>query len=213
MTGSKSNDKDSKYLTKSPRSNSSISSASSTVSSANTSPKIGAKSRGSRRTSTSVTSSELKKRFKEKLRDKLRAGSTGKEEEELLGTDIVLDSGSQKSYIQLTNPIRGDPHSPLPETSGNLRHSLAYSRCSVIRSAGATSEDNSTQIDHDRYLENNVSFFANHHNLHSTQHDIHLQDKPVDFSPKNKYVGNSKNSGNVSGPSGFEMVLNYTMVA
>lgn len=161
-----------------------------------------------------MTSSELQKRFKEKLRDKLRGGCCGKEDE----VDIVMDTGSQKSYIQLMNPVRGDPHYQLPENGGDLRNSATYSRCSVIRSATSACDEHEhlpPQLDQDRYLENNVSFFSNHH-LNHNHHSMHLQEKPVDFSPKNKFAttgsGNS-GGGNGSGPNGFEMVLNYTMVA
>lgn len=194
-------------MTKSPRSNSSISSASSTISTS-------AKRRGGRRPSPSVTTNELQKRFKEKLRDKLRGGQCVKEEE-LHAADIVMDSSSQKSYIQLMSPIRPDqPHPQLAEHGDNsICHQASYSRCSVIRSASDASP--SHIIDHqDRYSDNNVAFFQNHHHHH--HHQLHLQDKPVDFSPKNKFSasnGNTSGGANSGSANGFEMVLNYTMVA
>lgn len=133
-----------------------------------------------------------------------------------MGADIVMDTGSQKSYIQLMNPVRGDQLPQIPEHTDTIPHSHSYSRCSVIRSAGVSSEcdEHLSQMDHNRFAENQVSFYPHQH-FHLTNQ---LQDKPVDFSPKNKFTANvgsssSSDSGNSASGNGFEMVLNYTMVA
>lgn len=212
---SSSGDKDpNKSTGKSPRSDSSLSSCSSSASSsAASTPKV-AKVRGGKSAAASaVTSSELQKRFKEKLRDKLRSSAKDDRTADEMDQpchldhhrpDIVMDTGSQKSYIQLMNPVR--TAGPMLVNS-DLHQPVTYSRCSVIRSSVSTAPLEEHNGNHSgRYVADTVSFYHHHH-----------QEKPMDFSPKNKFAGSSGASngggGGNGGGSGFEMVLNYTMVA
>lgn len=90
---------------------------------------------------------------------------------------IVMDYGSQKSYMDLTNPI----------SKGNLEN---FSRISVIRTALSGGGTNQL-IDNNNYEPlPSFSFY---------------QEKPMDFSPKNKFPNNC--NGN------FEITRNYAVIA
>lgn len=155
----------------------------------------------------------MHKRFKEKLRDKLRAAKDGVDDSKHLmpmdfqthnyldehrryQQDIVMDSGSQKSYIQLMNPVIGE--TPKHVSNSDYAQSMPYSRCSVIRTT--------------------VTSPMSNHSAHECPMDDHSvevtgfydqQESPVDFSPQSKFAQNNNSRSN-----GFEIVRrSYMMVA
>lgn len=131
--------------------------------------------------------SEMQKRFKEKLRDKLC--ERGEQ------PSIVTDVSSQKSYIDLTNPV--------------AHHAAAleqYSRISVIRTALSSK---STSI---------VAGCSDAAPVAPSTDDGYgaadmamgfYQEKPMDYSPKNKYHHNVATMPS----NNFELSRNYAMVA
>lgn len=137
---------------------------------------------------------EQQRRFKEKLRDKLKGDQLQRAAAQLQQHQqqqqyqqqqeqpqiIVTDLGSQKSYIDLTPKL----------VASSLEQ---YSRISVIRTAL------SNQIG-----EQNDGIDASSYG--DLAMDSFYQEKPMDFSPKNKF--NSASSG-----ARFEMGRNYTMVS
>lgn len=155
---------------------------------------------------------ELQRKCRQKLRDKLR-GPASKlkqlEDEQMYNVVqqphvVTTDSGSQKSYIDLS-------HSPRPR----MEH---YSRISVIRSVisnGAGPNSGQVSVTQRRQLDR-PSLSAHEHNDLSNEtnsdKNSHMtmgfyQELPMDFSPKTT-SSFAKNSG-----STFGIASKYAVIA
>lgn len=103
--------------------------------------------------------------------------SSSQKSDKIVHESIVMDYGSKKSYIDLT--AKPQTYPPLDDVPKEHEH---FSRISVIRSAISTTNSISDQSTNICYDDDSpmVGFY---------------QEKPMDFSPRNKYQNNGTGGG------------------